>query len=67
VANKTLSQVIGASSHEIGDIIHTTASTLADGRVLLECNGALITPASYPLLEAELTTGEWLSLPYVTG
>jgi hypothetical protein len=65
VANKTLSQVIGASNHEIGDIIHTTASTLADGRVLLECNGALITPASYPLLEAELTTGEWLSLPYV--
>jgi hypothetical protein len=57
VANKTLSQVIGASNHEIGDIIETKATSLADGRVLLPLDGTIITPASYTELEALLDPG----------
>ena len=57
MANKTLSQVIGASNHEIGDIIETKATSLPDGKVLLPLDGTIITPASYPLLEALMDPG----------
>lgn len=58
MANKTLSQVVGAGGVEIGDIIKTRATSLTDGKVLLDCDGSTLTPGSYPLLEALFNTGK---------
>lgn len=58
MANKTLSQVVGAGGVEIGDIIKTRATSLTDGKVLLDCDGSTLTPASYPQLEALFNTGK---------
>jgi hypothetical protein len=63
VANKTLSQVIGASNHEIGDIIETKATSLADGRVLLPCDGTVISAVTYPDLAALLPDSVAFSPP----
>lgn len=62
MAAKTLTQLVG-SQHEIGDIIRSVATSLDDGRALVPCDGALITPASRPLLEAKMSTGIHMGRP----
>lgn len=67
MADKTLSQVVGSGARGIGDLIFTTATSLSDNKVLLSCDGSVITPASYPLLEAVLDPAVSASNPYLVA
>lgn len=63
MADKTLSQVIGGSAYEIGDIIETQATSLTDGRVLLDCDASVISAVTYPDLAALLPNNVSFSWP----
>lgn len=63
MADKTLSQVIGGSAYEIGDIIETKATSLTDGKVLLDCDASVISAATYPVLAALLPENVSFSMP----
>ena len=63
MANKNLSAVIGASNYEIGDIVETKATSLGDGKVLLPCDGTVISAVTYPDLAALLPDSVAFSPP----
>ena len=65
MADKRLTQLVGGEAKEIGDRIYTEATALTDGRVLVDCDGSVITPTTYPLLEALLPNSVVMSEPYV--
>lgn len=52
MATKTLSQLVGGGGKEVGELVATTASALADGKVLLDCDGSSFNTTTYPELAA---------------
>lgn len=60
MATKTLTQLAG-SRHELGEIIRSKATSLDDGRSLIECDGEIT--VSKPLLDAVLPDGMHMAHP----
>lgn len=52
-----LSGAGSTGGYQVGDFVATINSTTISGQTLLDCDGSLITPASYPSLEALIATG----------
>lgn len=52
MAAKSLSSVVGGGGQNIGDLIATRASALADGKVLLPCDGSAFNTTTYSQLAA---------------
>ena len=52
MATKTLSQLVGGGGREVGELVPSVAASLADGKVLLDCDGSAFNVVTYPALAA---------------